>query len=172
MAEYDKPVDATIVTPDRPKSAPRSWSLADMLAAVQAKAPTVDAGVTMRELRQRACKRETPKLPDLDSLQSALGRIVEAIQGKPLTPQRVMVGRFRDGSPRYGEKAYYANVAVRDAIAVGLFLESKQAHDSRTRVLYQGALGAKWGTDASPWYVQQRVDELYHMLQVAQSAGA
>jgi hypothetical protein len=154
-----------------PPPAPKSWSLADMLEAVKAKAPKM-VQETIQELRARARNREKPKLPDVDSLKSALGRIVEAIEGKPLGKQQVVVGQFADGRKRYGYKQYYANVAVRDAIAVGMFLESKRAHDERTRALYDGALKAKWGGDAAPWYVQQLVDELFHMLQVAQMAGA
>lgn len=147
---------------------PKDWSLERLIAAIRETAPQQEV-VTIEQLRH---KRTPPKLPDLDSLQSALGRIVEAIQGKPIGPQRVQVGRFRDGSARFGVREYAAHVAVRDALAVGLFLDSKRAHDESTRNLYDGALNAKWGQDGAPHYIQQNVGDLFHMLQVAAMAGA
>lgn len=150
------------------KPMPKEWSLDQLIESIKSAAPAVLDSADIRELRRRARNRKPPELPDLDSLQAALGRIVEAIRGKPIGVQTVR--HHKTG--RFGVKQYAAHVAVRDVLAVGLFLESKGAHDNRTQTLYDGALGAKWGEDHTPHYVQQLVGELFHMLQVAAKAGA
>ena len=150
---------------------PRQWSLANMLEAIrQAGGPKLEDAF-IHDLRRKARKRDLPKPPDVDSLRSALGRIIAAIHGKPVGEQRVIVGELPDGTTRYGFKRYSANVECLDVIAVGIFLDQKSAHDDRTRVLYCGASKAKWKPDR-PHYVLQLVDELVHMLELAQKAGA
>jgi hypothetical protein len=153
------------------KDAPREWSLANMLDAIrEAGGPKLEEA-SIHDLRRRARKRELPKPPDVDSLRAALGRIVAAVHGKPTGEQRVIVGEFPDGTKRYGFKRYSANVESLDVIAVGIFLDQQNAHDDRTRVLYRGASKAKWKPD-KPHYVLQLVDELIHLLETAQKAGA
>lgn len=135
--------------------------------------------VTLMELRRKARRQKPHEAPDIDTLKNACVRVFKSIgevaetakkSGIDTINGKIMVetGKNRDGSTRYGYKQYYAHVLVADIIAIGLHLEGKKAHDERTIVLLQGALGAK---QKDGRMVMQLVDELEHMLEIAKATG-
>lgn len=138
--------------------------------ATPAVKPTIAPTATLGELRDKARGVKDRPVPTKADVAAAVARITKACEGKPRGVQLVETGKKRDGSSRYGNKQYAAQVIAGDTITLGDYLKKTGRHDDRTSVLYAGACGAKKNTDGTPRMVYQLVDELDHLLEVVAHA--